>query len=76
LRHIKVEKGWGNEAVEVLFQYINDKLNKIDMLILIGDAPPNTPEHVKRKRNPKPSGDDRISNTWPEFVKNNPTVYP
>jgi hypothetical protein len=51
LKTIDVEKGWGNEAIEVLFQYINDKLKKVDGLILIGDAPPNTPEHVKRKRN-------------------------
>ena len=35
--------GWGcNEAVEIAFQYINNKTSDINEVILIGDAPGNT----------------------------------
>jgi len=44
--------GAGNEAMEVLFQAIN-KEELIDQVILIGDAAPNTPEEVPRKRGQK-----------------------
>jgi hypothetical protein len=41
--------GWGNEAIEVLFQYLN-RLIDIDQVILIGDAPANTKQDVLTKR--------------------------
>jgi hypothetical protein len=38
---IKVDGGWGNEAIEVCFQHINN-LESIHQCIIIGDAIANT----------------------------------
>ena len=42
--------GWGYEAVEVAFQYINDKVKDINEVILIGDAPGNADYQVNSNR--------------------------
>lgn len=44
--------GWGNEAIEVMFQAIN-KEDKVDQVFLICDAPPNNQFEVKSKREHK-----------------------
>lgn len=41
--------GWGNEALEVLFQKLNRE-DKLDQVIIIGDAQPNTHHDVTVKR--------------------------
>jgi hypothetical protein len=41
LDKVQPKGGWGNEALEVLFQCLN-KEEKIDQVILIGDAAPNS----------------------------------
>ena len=51
---VKASYGWGNEAIEIAFEHvnclINEKGDNISQIILIGDAPPNTREQVKFKR--------------------------
>lgn len=49
---IDVERGWGNEAIEIGLWHANreHEREKITQIILIGDAPPNTKNEVKRKR--------------------------
>ena len=46
--------GMENEAIEVAFEYVNSlmyqKNEKIDQIIVIGDAPPNTKDDVTKKR--------------------------
>lgn len=42
LERVGPKGGWGNEAIEVFFQSLN-KEDKIDQVILIGDAAPNAP---------------------------------
>lgn len=41
LERARATGGWGNEAVEVAFQFINDKFPKVNEVILIADAPGN-----------------------------------
>lgn len=41
LNKVGPDGGWGNEALEVLFQRLNRE-DKLDQVIIIGDAAPNT----------------------------------
>jgi len=45
---IQTSGGWGNEAVEIGLWYVN--YLDASQVILIGDAPPNTPKQVTEKR--------------------------
>lgn len=52
---LKIHGGWGNEAMEIGLQYANKEiLNNqgipLSMVIIIGDAPPNTLKEVEGKR--------------------------
>lgn len=50
---IKIAGGLGNEAIEIGLLHANNEANMetgINQIILIGDAPPNTPEEVRVKR--------------------------
>ncbi|CAF0744473.1 unnamed protein product [Adineta steineri] len=49
---IKVEGGWGNEAIEIGLWHANkeNERENITQVILIGDAPPNTKVEVEKKR--------------------------
>eukprot|EP01083_Nonionella_stella_P130939 397531_1 len=50
LKHVPPDYGWGNEAIEVALEFVNnDPL--VDEMIIIGDAPPNTKAEVIKKRN-------------------------
>jgi hypothetical protein len=60
LKTIKVEGGMGNEAIELLYRHIN-LLGEVDMVILIGDAPPNTAEEVRKHR--------RTQEDWVAFTR-------
>ena len=52
MHSVKPEYGWGPEAVEVGFSYVNGLEKKPQFVLLIGDAPSNeTLEVVKMKRN-------------------------
>ena len=53
MNKIEVNGGWGNEAIEIGLWYANKEHERenITQVILIGDAPPNTKEEVKIKRN-------------------------
>ena len=44
--------GWGNEAIEMGLWHVNREMEQglVTQVILIGDAPPNTPEEVHQKR--------------------------
>lgn len=57
LERVGPKGGWGNEALEVFFQALN-KEEKIDQVILIGDAAPNSFQEVPLKRN------NRGENYW------------
>ncbi|CAF1341009.1 unnamed protein product [Rotaria sp. Silwood1] len=50
---IEVEGGWNNEAIEIGLWHANQENERenITQVILIGDAPPNTKDEVKEKRN-------------------------
>jgi hypothetical protein len=52
LEQVRAERGQGNEAVEVGLWHAGQQCEEgVDMqVILIGDAPPNTPDEVRRKR--------------------------
>jgi hypothetical protein len=43
---VKPKGGWGNEAIEVCLQAINNQLD-VSQVILIGDAPWNTDKEVR-----------------------------
>jgi hypothetical protein len=49
---IEVEGGWSNEAIEIGLWHANreNEREPITQVILIGDAPPNTPDEVEEKR--------------------------
>ena len=52
---LQIEGGWGNEAIEVGLQFANQEIREcngipLSMIIIIGDAAPNTPDDVKAKR--------------------------
>ncbi len=49
MQKIKNDGGWGNEAMEVLFQHAN-KINKLDQIIIIADAKSNNAKETKNKR--------------------------
>eukprot|EP00043_Microstomoeca_roanoka_P004303 m.48881 g.48881 ORF g.48881 m.48881 type:complete len:2810 (-) comp12432_c0_seq1:42-8471(-) len=49
LSSLQVAGGWGREAIEVALQRANKEEN-VSQIILIGDAPANTPQDIKRKR--------------------------
>lgn len=54
LSNISAQAGWGNEAAEVAFAYVNQLVHQgtqIQQIIWIGDMPPNTCEQVSYKRN-------------------------
>jgi hypothetical protein len=55
MKKIKCCGGAGNEAIEIGFWHVNREIekHKISQVILIGDAPPNTPEEVKILRDQK-----------------------
>ena len=55
MNRIAIEGGWGNEAIEVALQHALDEHHEsaLTQIILIGDAPPNTPAEVSSKRNHK-----------------------
>jgi hypothetical protein len=40
LNKIRVDGGWGNEAIEVCFNHVNS-LPEVDQIIIIGDAAAN-----------------------------------
>jgi len=46
---VKTKGGMGNEAIEVLYQHANRTQN-LNMVFVVGDAPPNTKEEVGQKR--------------------------
>eukprot|EP01083_Nonionella_stella_P229397 812004_1 len=67
LKHVPPDYGWGNEAVEVALEFVNnDPL--VDEMIIIGDAPPNTKAEVIKKRN------QRKQSYW-ETTKYKTAVY-
>eukprot|EP00052_Salpingoeca_macrocollata_P025734 m.234579 g.234579 ORF g.234579 m.234579 type:complete len:2885 (+) comp22475_c0_seq2:54-8708(+) len=72
LRHflegIDVKGGWGNEAVEVglWHAFEESEKGKINQIILIGDAPPNTEAEVAQKRRGK---------KWKGTPYENPVFY-
>ena len=45
-----MDGGWGAEAIEIEFFHATREKD-LSQIILIGDAPPNTFEEVKYKRN-------------------------
>ncbi|CAF1185261.1 unnamed protein product [Adineta steineri] len=49
---INVEGGWSNEAIEIGLWHANkeNERENITQVILIGDAPPNTKDEMKKKR--------------------------
>jgi len=52
---LKNDGGQGNEAIEIGLQYANNEILKqedipLSLIIIIGDAPPNTPQEVESKR--------------------------
>jgi hypothetical protein len=56
LEGVKPQGGWGREAIEVGFAYVNHLIQEgqeISQVILIGDMPPNTAEEVVSKRQSK-----------------------
>jgi hypothetical protein len=58
LEQIRCEGGLGNEAIELLYRHINIQKD-VDMLILIGDAPPNSEAEVTKNRK---------DGAWQEFM--------
>jgi hypothetical protein len=52
LSKIRINGGWVNEAMEVLFQHAN-KLSKLDQIIIIADARANPFPETKYKRSRK-----------------------
>mmetsp|Transcript_1307 Transcript_1307/g.2561 ORF Transcript_1307/g.2561 Transcript_1307/m.2561 type:complete len:1973 (-) Transcript_1307:280-6198(-) len=52
MKGVRPEYGWGNEAVEVGLQFVNNNtsVGNITQVILIGDMPPNSPADVINKR--------------------------
>ena len=42
--------GMGNEAIEVALQYVNTKLDNVNEIIVIGDAPGNSAAEIKDRR--------------------------
>jgi hypothetical protein len=49
---LKNDGGQGNEAIEIGLQYANNEILKqedipLSLIIIIGDAPPNTPQEVE-----------------------------
>ena len=50
LDRVRATGDWGNEAVEVAFQYVNDKIPDVNEVILIGDAPGNQDYQVESNR--------------------------
>lgn len=63
MNNIKATGGWGNEAIEIGLSYVNRELQRepVTQVILIGDAPPNTRDEVKSKR--EQLGEDYWKNT-------------
>ncbi len=59
LEQISCEGGLGNEAIELLYRHINIQKD-VDMLILIGDAPPNSEAQVIKNRK---------GAAWQEFMR-------
>jgi len=55
MEKIHPEGGWGNEAIEIGLWHVNQEFTKdeVDQVILIGDAPANSPSEVISKRNGK-----------------------
>jgi hypothetical protein len=49
LNSISADGGMGNEAIELCFQYVNN-LDRVDQVIIIGDAAANTPEETSKRR--------------------------
>jgi hypothetical protein len=49
LNKIRVDGGWGNEAIEVCFNHVNS-LPEVDQIIIIGDAAANTKHETKSRR--------------------------
>ena len=66
LNNIRVDGGMGNEAIELLYRHIN-LLGEVDMVILIGDAPPNTADEVKKNRE---------TDEWIRFSRRNQSRQP
>ncbi|EGD79321.1 hypothetical protein PTSG_09735 [Salpingoeca rosetta] len=62
---LKVNGGWGNEAIEVALHRANTEKD-VSQVILIGDAPANSPDEVASKRNSK---GERYWSKFPEFAK-------
>jgi hypothetical protein len=58
LMRIEVEGGWGNEAIEIGLCHAANEADQshLSQVILIGDAPGNTDEHVAFKRGDKQDG--------------------
>jgi len=50
LQPVKVDGGWGNEAIENLYNHVLRFESEVDQLIVIGDAACNTPGEVGSKR--------------------------
>ena len=49
LKTVTANGGWGNEAIEVFYNHVNS-LQKVDQVILIGDAAANSLREVRNKR--------------------------
>lgn len=64
---IKPEGGLGNEAIEILFQNVGQQLeyDKIDQIIIIGDAPANTYAEIVRHRGKFRGGEPYWSTKFP-----------
>ena len=53
LKGVDVEGGWGNEAIENLYNHVLNFETDVDQLIVIGDAPGNMDSEIKKKRESK-----------------------
>ncbi len=74
-KQLQVSGGEGNEAMEIGLQFANNEIKNdegipLSMIIVIGDAPPNTVEEVefKRKRAALQAGNP---NYWSETKSKN-----
>jgi len=65
IKKIKVSGGWGNEAVEVCLQHINN-LHDINQFIIIADASSNDKNETIYKRGSNINGESYwISHNYP-----------
>ena len=83
LNKIRVDGGWGNEAIEVCFNHVNNLSDvDVDQIIIIGDAAANTKYETKQRRNSRTINwvekgypDTTIEIETAELIKKNIAVH-